>query len=95
MATGTASARGAKVLVSATGLQAMVADIFEARGVREADADAVADALVWANLRGIDSHGVSRLPRYIPHPSSLPRDSRPQRRRRRHPPCWAPRFRRR
>jgi LDH2 family malate/lactate/ureidoglycolate dehydrogenase len=65
MATETASARGAKVLVNATGLQAMVADIFEAQGVREADADAVADALVWANLRGIDSHGVSRVPRYL------------------------------
>ena len=25
----------------------------------------VADGLVWANLRGVDGHGVSRLPRYI------------------------------
>ena len=25
----------------------------------------MADALVWANLRGIDSHGVSRVPRYL------------------------------
>jgi LDH2 family malate/lactate/ureidoglycolate dehydrogenase len=25
----------------------------------------VAGALVWANLRGIDSHGVSRVPRYL------------------------------
>ena len=25
----------------------------------------MADALVWANLRGVDSHGVSRVPRYL------------------------------
>src|SRR5258708_16664723 len=43
----------------------MVAGIFQARGVAEPDAAAVADTLVWANLRGIDSHGVSRLPRYL------------------------------
>ena len=36
-----------------------------ARGARDDDAAAVADALVWANLRGIDSHGVSRVPRYL------------------------------
>jgi len=43
----------------------MTAGIFQARGVSEADAAAVADALVWANLRGVDSHGVSRVPRYL------------------------------
>jgi LDH2 family malate/lactate/ureidoglycolate dehydrogenase len=57
--------RGSKVLVSADGLRTMVAGIFAARGVPEPDAAAVADALVWANLRGIDSHGVSRVPRYL------------------------------
>ena len=30
-----------------------------------ADADVVAEALVWANLRGGDGHGVARLPRYL------------------------------
>ena len=57
--------RAAKVLVDADDLRAMVAGVFQARGTREADAAAVADALVWANLRGIDSHGVSRVPRYL------------------------------
>ena len=57
--------RAAKVLVDADGLRAVVADLFQARGTRESDAAAVADALVWANLRGIDSHGVSRVPRYL------------------------------
>jgi LDH2 family malate/lactate/ureidoglycolate dehydrogenase len=57
--------RAAKVLVNADDLRAVVAGVFRARGAREADAAAVADALVWANLRGIDSHGVSRVPRYL------------------------------
>jgi LDH2 family malate/lactate/ureidoglycolate dehydrogenase len=60
-----APARAAKVLVDADDLRAVVAGVFQARGTREADAAAVADALVWANLRGIDSHGVSRVPRYL------------------------------
>ncbi len=58
-------ARGGKVLVDADELRALVAGVFAARGSRPADAAAVADALVWANLRGVDSHGVSRVPRYL------------------------------
>jgi LDH2 family malate/lactate/ureidoglycolate dehydrogenase len=46
-------------------LRKIVGDIFAAAGTPEADAKTVADALVWANLRGIDSHGVSRVPRYL------------------------------
>jgi LDH2 family malate/lactate/ureidoglycolate dehydrogenase len=57
--------KAAKVLVGPDDLRAMVADIFRARGTREFDAAAIADTLVWANLRGIDSHGVSRVPRYL------------------------------
>jgi LDH2 family malate/lactate/ureidoglycolate dehydrogenase len=60
-----APTRAAKVLVSADDLGALVADVFQARGTRRPEAVAVADALVWANLRGIDSHGVSRVPRYL------------------------------
>jgi LDH2 family malate/lactate/ureidoglycolate dehydrogenase len=65
VSTETAAARPAKVKLAADDLRAMVAGIFAARGVPAADAQAVADALVWANLRGIDSHGVSRVPRYL------------------------------
>jgi LDH2 family malate/lactate/ureidoglycolate dehydrogenase len=54
-----------KVIVKADELRGLVAGIFAARGTSEAGAAEVADALVWANLRGIDSHGVSRTPRYI------------------------------
>jgi LDH2 family malate/lactate/ureidoglycolate dehydrogenase len=46
-------------------LRALVRDIFAAAGTPPDDAATVADALVWANLRGIDSHGVSRVPRYL------------------------------
>ncbi len=46
----------------------MVRDIFPAVGCRNAcwaNARTAAEALVWANMRGIDSHGVSRVPRYL------------------------------
>ena len=36
-----------------------------AKGARAEDAVVVAEGLVWANLRGIDGHGVSRLPSYL------------------------------
>ena len=78
-------ARGAKVLVRADDLRALVAGVFQAQGTREAEAAAVADALVWANLRGIDSHGVSRVPRYLELfdkgesvPDALPTVARPR-----------------
>jgi LDH2 family malate/lactate/ureidoglycolate dehydrogenase len=80
-----APARGAKVLVRADDLRALVSGVFRARGTREAEAAAVADALVWANLRGIDSHGVSRVPRYLELfdkgesvPDALPTVARPR-----------------
>jgi LDH2 family malate/lactate/ureidoglycolate dehydrogenase len=34
-------------------------------GVTENDAKTIADSLVLANLRGVDSHGVARLPAYV------------------------------
>jgi hypothetical protein len=35
------------------------------KGASAADAAIVAEGLVWANLRGVDGHGVSRLPSYL------------------------------
>jgi len=61
----TQAPKPAKVTVAAADLRALVDGIFQARGARPADAATVADALVWANLRGVDSHGVSRVPRYL------------------------------
>ncbi len=42
-----------------------IRDVLVAKGARERDAAIVAEGLVWANLRGGDGHGVSRLPRYL------------------------------
>ncbi|MGC9333532.1 MAG: Ldh family oxidoreductase [Anaerolineae bacterium] len=39
--------------------------VFEKMGVDSEDARITADVLVQANLRGIDSHGVARLARYV------------------------------
>ena len=39
--------------------------MFLSAGLREADAALVAGDLVKANLRGVDSHGVSRIPMYL------------------------------
>jgi ureidoglycolate dehydrogenase (NAD+) len=42
-----------------------ITDIFVKHGASAHDAAIVAEGLVWANLRGGDGHGVSRLPRYV------------------------------
>lgn len=42
-----------------------VRDLLVKCGASEHDAAVVAHGLVWANLRGSDGHGVSRLPRYL------------------------------
>jgi ureidoglycolate dehydrogenase (NAD+) len=46
-------------------LKAFATDMFARAGMPETDAAVVADVLVWANLRGVDTHGVTRVPRYI------------------------------
>src|ERR1700727_3081479 len=60
-----AAAQTPQVTLGAEELRGLVAGMFAARGAGTADAATVADALVWANLRGVDSHGVSRVPRYL------------------------------
>jgi len=51
-------------LIGHAQLRDFVAAIFEADGMRAQDARVVADILVWADLRGVESHGVERVPRY-------------------------------
>jgi LDH2 family malate/lactate/ureidoglycolate dehydrogenase len=51
--------------VSRHELARFVDDVFRRVGMSAAHASVMADALVWANLRGVDSHGVVRLPRYL------------------------------
>jgi ureidoglycolate dehydrogenase (NAD+) len=42
-----------------------IREILIKHGASDRDAEIVAQGLVWANLRGSDGHGVSRLPRYV------------------------------
>jgi ureidoglycolate dehydrogenase (NAD+) len=56
-----------RVHYSKSALRTLAVDIFAAAGVKMADAELWADVLIWANLRGVDSHGVLRIPEYIDH----------------------------
>ncbi|RCK21742.1 Ldh family oxidoreductase [Thalassospira lucentensis] len=51
--------------IQAGALRSFANDILTAGGFSPADAAQTAELLVWANLRGVDSHGVLRIPRYI------------------------------
>lgn len=46
-------------------LHAFTKEVFVQAGMPPDDAQAEADALIWANLRGVDSHGVLRIPWYV------------------------------
>jgi ureidoglycolate dehydrogenase (NAD+) len=50
--------------IAADALRRFAVDVFTAKGMRGADARTVADSLVWADLRGVGTHGVSRIPLY-------------------------------
>jgi ureidoglycolate dehydrogenase (NAD+) len=52
-------------VIGAADLAAFAARLFASRGMSQPHAEQVADVLVWADLRGIDSHGVERLPSYL------------------------------
>jgi ureidoglycolate dehydrogenase (NAD+) len=52
------------VTVAAENLRRFAVDVFLAKGMRAADAQVVADTLLWADLRGLGTHGVSRIPQY-------------------------------
>jgi ureidoglycolate dehydrogenase (NAD+) len=51
--------------VDAKDLERFTAQVFENAGMPAADAAIEAEVLVWANLRGVDSHGVTRLEAYL------------------------------
>lgn len=53
------------MIVSSEALHRFTREVFARGGMSDAHAGIVADALVWANLRGVDSHGVSRVPSYV------------------------------
>ncbi len=50
--------------ISIQALRRFACDVLAARGMRPADAGTVADALVWADSRGVATHGVARLAQY-------------------------------
>jgi LDH2 family malate/lactate/ureidoglycolate dehydrogenase len=53
------------MIIPAERLERWVEKIFSAEGLTEEDARTVARVLVFANLRGIDTHGVLRVPSYV------------------------------
>ncbi len=46
-------------------LQSFTAAVFEHAGLSAEDAAVEAEVLLWANLRGVDSHGVQRVAGYV------------------------------
>src|SRR5262245_33034713 len=56
---------GTDILVTHIDLARFVAQVLVGNQMAATDAAIVGDALVWANLRGKDGHGVVRLPRYV------------------------------
>ncbi|MFD7709662.1 Ldh family oxidoreductase [Streptomyces sp. NPDC059785] len=54
-----------KVLVPAEDLRTFSAALLEKGGLAAGHARTTADVFVWAALRGVDSHGVARVPAYL------------------------------
>lgn len=54
-----------ETLIDALRLQSLVEDVFRRAGMPDDEAALVADALVLADLRGMQSHGVLRVPIYV------------------------------
>lgn len=61
--------------VQADELLSLVGSIFERCGMAPDDAQLLADSLVQADLRGVSSHGVLRVPEYVA--KLTPTDGRP------------------
>jgi ureidoglycolate dehydrogenase (NAD+) len=59
------SSRSELHVVQGADLERFASALFRAAGVAKAMADEWAQSLVWANLRGVDSHGVLRIPIYL------------------------------
>lgn len=51
--------------VDPAALREWVTNVFARLGMPPEDAAIEAEVLVWANLRGVDSHGVLQIPRYV------------------------------
>ncbi len=53
------------IRIAAELLKKFATDVFTAAGMPPDDAENEAEVLVWSNLRGVDSHGVTRITRYM------------------------------
>lgn len=53
------------ITVDARALEWFARDLLETQGLEHGHAALVAQSLLWAELRGVPSHGVSRLPTYV------------------------------
>ena len=53
------------VIIDAKVLREFTTEVFDRAGLQRGDAETEAEVLVWANLRGVDSHGVLRIPLYL------------------------------
>lgn len=53
-----------ETIISADELRSFTQQIFEAAGVNAVDAERATDVLIWASLRGVDTHGIRNLKRY-------------------------------
>jgi ureidoglycolate dehydrogenase (NAD+) len=60
-----AHAKGAEIRIQSTALAPFITALLQAAGVTRAMAEEWTASLIWANLRGVDSHGVLRVPRYV------------------------------
>ncbi len=56
---------GGEIRLAREPLQNFVRDVLLRIGMPQADAETEAEVLLWANLRGMDSHGVQQLPFYV------------------------------
>jgi ureidoglycolate dehydrogenase (NAD+) len=54
-----------KVVIPAAELTAFVAELFTRSGTSPEHARTISEVLIWASVRGVDSHGVARVPRYL------------------------------
>ncbi|MFK0172056.1 Ldh family oxidoreductase [Streptomyces sp. NPDC090306] len=63
--TDTPAPKPGKVLVPAEDLRTFSAALLEKGGLSAEHAATTADVFVWAALRGVDSHGIARVPAYL------------------------------
>jgi ureidoglycolate dehydrogenase (NAD+) len=57
--------KGAEIRIPSATLARFITALLERAGVAPAMAEEWTSSLIWANLRGVDSHGVLRVPRYV------------------------------